>query len=203
LDSVKVTVTSTCPQSNDSFSRTASFSLHTKHSKTSKNRLPYSIKLLKSFQLRRIPSFFKDRHINHITIMFRYQPARALERLTRTTRPSTVAPRFFTTTSTRFPQKDAQDKDSLAPQSTEYSKSGSDDDAASSDAAFNPNKTSPEEAEATAEKEAGGKDNSLNTSPANQEVSEPNDPNAGGTGAPEKKQSGAGSAPKSGGSGSG
>ena len=131
--------------------------------------------------------------------MFRYQPTRALQRLTRTTRPSTLTPRFLSTTPTRFAQKDAQDKDSLKPRSTEYSKSGSDDGAASSDAAFNPDKTSPEEAEATAEREAGGKDNSLNASPGNQEVSEPNSPGVGGNGgAPDKKSSGGGSAPKSG-----
>jgi hypothetical protein len=135
--------------------------------------------------------------------MFRYQPARALQRLTRATRPSTLTPRFLSTTPTRFAQKDAQDKDSLVPRSTEYSKSGSDDAAAKSDAAFNPNKTSPEEAERTAEKEAGGKDNSMNASPGNHEISEPNSPHAGGTGAPDKKQSGGGSAPKSGGSSSG
>jgi hypothetical protein len=136
--------------------------------------------------------------------MFRIQPLRALQRLTPAARPSTFTPRFISTTPTRFAQKDAQDKDSLVPRSTEYSKSGSDDAAASSDAAFNPNKTSPEEAEATAEREQGGKDNALNASPGNKEVSEPNDPNAGGSpGAPDRKQSGGGSAPKSGGSGSG
>jgi hypothetical protein len=136
--------------------------------------------------------------------MFRYQPARAFQRLTRAARPSTPAHRFLSITPTRFAQKDAQDKDSLKPRSTEYSKSGSDDDAAASDAAFNPSKTSPEEAEATAEKEAGGKDNSLNASPGNEEISRPNDPGVGGSGgAPDKKGSGGGSAPKSGGSGSG
>jgi hypothetical protein len=107
-------------------------------------------------------------------------------------------------TPTRFAQKDAQDKDSLVPRSTEYSKSGSDDAAAQSDAAFNPNKTSPEEAEATAEGEQGGKDNALNASPSNPGISEPNSPGVGGHGgAPEKKQSGGGSAPKAGGKSSG
>jgi hypothetical protein len=133
--------------------------------------------------------------------MFRVQPTRAFQRIAR---PSTFTRRFLSTTPTRFAQKDAQDKDSLKPRSTEYSKSGSDDAAASSDAAFNPNKTSPEEAEATAEREQGGKDNSLNASPGNEEISRPNDPNVGGHGgAPKKKQSGGGSAPKSGGSRSG
>lgn len=137
--------------------------------------------------------------------MFRYQPTRALQRLTRTraTRPS-IPTRFFNTTPTRLATKDTQDKDSLQPQSTEYSKSGSDDSAAASDAAFNPNKTSPEEAEATAEKEAGGKDNSLNVSPGNEEVSRPNSAGVGGSGgAPDKKSSGGGSAPKAGGGKSG
>lgn len=134
--------------------------------------------------------------------MFRYQSARAL-RLTRTARPSTLTPRFISTTPARFAAKDSQDKDSLNPTSTEYSKSGSDDAAASSDAAFNPKKTSPEEAEATAEREAGGKDNSLNASPGNKDISEPNDPSGGGVGAPSRKGSGGGSAPKSGGGKSG
>jgi hypothetical protein len=133
--------------------------------------------------------------------MFRFQPARTLQRLARPT-PST--PRFLSTTRPRLAQKDAQDKDSLVPRSTEYSKSGSDDAAASSDAAFNPNKTSPEEAEATAEREQGGRANSLNASPGNKDISEPNAQDDGRNGgAPDKKQSGGGSAPKAGGSGSG
>jgi len=136
--------------------------------------------------------------------MFRYQPTRAIQRLTRTARPSALTPRFLSTTPARFAQKDAQDKDSLNPRSTEYSKSGSDDGAAASDAAFNPDKTSPEAAEETAEQEAGGKDNTMNVSPGNEKVSEPNSPGVGGSGgAPDKKESGGGSAPKSGGSGSG
>lgn len=43
-----------------------------------------------------------------------------------------------------YATKDTQDKDSLKPISTEYSKSGSDDAAAHDDAAFDPNQTSPE-----------------------------------------------------------
>lgn len=135
--------------------------------------------------------------------MFRYQPTRAIQRLTRSSRPATFTSRFLSSTPARFAQKDAQEKDSLVPRSTEYSKSGSDDAAAHSDAAFNPNKTSPEAAEATAEKEQGGKDNSLNASPGNHEISKPNDPNNGNGGAPDKKSSGGGSAPKAGGNQSG
>lgn len=144
-----------------------------------------------------------DAHNPH-TIMFRYQPARVLQRAKFCA--TTISPhgRFLSNTSIRAASKDSQDKDSLNPRSTEYSKSGSDDAAASSDAAFNPNKTSPEEAEATAEREAGGKKNSLNVSPGNETISEPNDPNVGGSGgAPKKDSSGGGSAPKSGGSNSG
>jgi len=55
----------------------------------------------------------------------------------------------------RFPRKDTQDKDSLKPESTEYSKSGSDDAAAQGDAAFDPSTTRPESATAQAEKESG------------------------------------------------
>lgn len=116
-------------------------------------------------------------------------------------RPVTTTPRIrcLSTTSIRAAQKDDQDKDTLKPRSNEYSKSGSDDSAAHSDAAFNPSKTSPEEAENTAEREAGGKDNSLNASPGNPDISKPNSPGVGGNGgAPDKKSSGGGSAPKNG-----
>ena len=129
--------------------------------------------------------------------MFRLQPTRALQRAPFTS--AIVRHRFLSSTSTRFAQKDAQDKDSLKPRSTEYSKSGSDDGAAHSDAAFNPSKTSPEEAEATAEREAGGKANTMNVSPGNKDISDPNSPGVGGNGgAPDKKSSGGGGAPKNG-----
>ncbi|KEQ87170.1 hypothetical protein M438DRAFT_343545 [Aureobasidium pullulans EXF-150] len=53
-------------------------------------------------------------------------------------------------------RKDAQDKDSLKPEPNEYSKSGSDDEAARvEDTAFNPNKTTPEEQHDSAESESG------------------------------------------------
>ncbi|KAF2250340.1 hypothetical protein BU26DRAFT_410949, partial [Trematosphaeria pertusa] len=106
-------------------------------------------------------------------------------------------PRFLSTTpATRYPRKDTMDKDSLNPSSSEYAKSGTDDAAAGSDAAFNPDKTSPEEAEKTAEKESGG--NSLNVSPGNQEVSKPRgDEEGGAQGSPRTSSSSKGSAPKS------
>jgi hypothetical protein len=130
--------------------------------------------------------------------MFRLQPTRVLQRAA-FARSSIVRPRFISSTITRSAQKDSQDKDSLKPRSTEYSKSGSDDGAAHSDTAFDPNQTKPETEEASVESEAGSKDNSLNASPGNPDISQPNDPNVGGSGnAPEKKQSGGGSAPKNG-----
>jgi hypothetical protein len=134
--------------------------------------------------------------------MFRYQPARSL--LQRATRTQFSQPRFLSTTRSRFAAKDTQDKDSLKPISNEYSKSGSDDEAAQSDAAFNPNKTSPESAEATAEGEAGGKANPLSVSPGNPEVSQPNDPEIGGASqGTNTKASGGGSPNKAGGNKSG
>ncbi|KAF2472511.1 uncharacterized protein BDR25DRAFT_161451, partial [Lindgomyces ingoldianus] len=89
-----------------------------------------------------------------------------------------------------YARKDTQDKDSLNPTSTEYSKSGSDDAAAASeDAAFNPNKTSPEHEKSTAGKEGDG--NPLEVSPANPEVSKPRgDTEGGAQGSPRTKPSG-------------
>jgi hypothetical protein len=133
--------------------------------------------------------------------MFRLQPTRSLARAART---QYIAPRFLSTTRPTFLQKEAQDKDSLKPTSTEYSKSGSDDAAAHTDAAFDPSKTSPEASEASAEQEAGGKDNSLNVSPGNHEVSHANDPQVGGASqGTNDKPSGAGSPNKQGGGSSG
>ena len=54
------------------------------------------------------------------------------------------------------PTKEGQDKDSLTPRSTEYSKSGGDDDsAAMSKAAFDPNETAPETESKSADAESG------------------------------------------------
>lgn len=50
-----------------------------------------------------------------------------------------------------YPRKDSQHKDSINTEATEYSKSGTDDQAArEEDAAFDPKKTSPEEEHETA-----------------------------------------------------
>lgn len=133
--------------------------------------------------------------------MFRIQPARSLARAAR---PQLAAPRFLSTSRPLFAQKGAEDKDSIKTTSNEYSKSGSDDEAAHTDAAFNPNKTSPEAAEASAEEEAGSKANSLNASPGNHEISHANDPEIGGASqGTNDKPSGAGSPNKQGGGSSG
>lgn len=58
---------------------------------------------------------------------------------------ATAARRTLTTTTARLATKETQDKDSLKPVSSEYSKSGGDDAAAHSDAAFDPSTTKPEE----------------------------------------------------------
>jgi len=66
--------------------------------------------------------------------------------------PSILSTRPFTsTTRTLYPRKDSQDKDSINRESNEYAKSGTDDQAAAQDdAAYNPNKTSPEDQKETA-----------------------------------------------------
>lgn len=133
--------------------------------------------------------------------MFRLQPTRSLARAARA---QFVQPRFLSTSRPLFARKGAEDKDSINTSSNEYSKSGSDDAAAHTDAAFDPSQTSPEAAEASAEKEAGGADNSLNVSPGNSEVSQPNDPEIGGASqGTNDKASGAGSPNKQGGGSSG
>lgn len=80
---------------------------------------------------------------------------------------------YTTTTALRIPYKDDQDRESLRPRSTENTKTGSDQEVAGADpdAAFNPDKTSPEEATRTAKK--GGPGNTLEGSGANQELSKP------------------------------
>ncbi|KAL2162017.1 hypothetical protein VTH06DRAFT_7802 [Thermothelomyces fergusii] len=68
--------------------------------------------------------------------------------------------------------KDDQDRRSLDPRRSEGTKSGSDDQVAEkTDAAFNPDKTRPEEAKESAAKGSNG--NPLEASGANQEFSRP------------------------------
>jgi len=86
------------------------------------------------------------------------------------TNPSVLSYRCFTATpSPFFPRKESQDKDSIDTRTSEYSQSGTDDDAASSNTAFNPNQTKPETERQTSAQEGGG--DSLNVSPGNSHVS--------------------------------
>ncbi|POS69541.1 hypothetical protein DHEL01_v212064 [Diaporthe helianthi] len=71
----------------------------------------------------------------------------------------------------QLPYKDDQDRESLKPKSTEGSKSGTDQEAAESSAAFDPSTTSPEAAKDKAEGEGNG--NPLEASGANQGKSKP------------------------------
>merc|ERR1712072_821448 len=97
--------------------------------------------------------------------------------------------RFHSTPAVRYAYKDDQDKDSLNPRSTEYSKSGSDNEAAQTDEAFDPSTTSPEGQQSKQEMK-GGTENPLEMSPANQQSSKARDPNEGGAiNAPDESQS--------------
>ncbi|KAF1984908.1 hypothetical protein K402DRAFT_395282 [Aulographum hederae CBS 113979] len=107
-----------------------------------------------------------------------------------------------------YPRKDSQDKDSLVPESNEYSKSGSDAAAASEDpqAAFGRDTTRPEEEMGKAKGEGGEKP--LDVSPGNPDVSHARGGTEGGAessthGKDRERTSGGGSAPKAGGGKSG
>ena len=76
---------------------------------------------------------------------------------TRARAPLIVTSRPFSQAPIRLARKDTQDKDSLKPEPTEYSKSGSDDAAAATEkAAFDPSSTRPEEEQNIAGRESGG-----------------------------------------------
>ena len=80
-------------------------------------------------------------------------PVRSLVRPSRSLQIVYAARAFTNTSRSLYPRKDSQDKDSMNTEANEYAKSGTDDDAArQSDAAFNPDKTSPEEQLETAGK---------------------------------------------------
>ncbi|KAL9606124.1 MAG: hypothetical protein Q9179_000694 [Wetmoreana sp. 5 TL-2023] len=80
-----------------------------------------------------------------------------------------------------YPRKDSQSKDSLAPEATEYSKSGTDDASAHhKDTAFDPDTTDPGHQKDKVEESTGASDNPLEVSPANHEISQPNSNTEGG-----------------------
>ncbi|KAL2174462.1 uncharacterized protein P884DRAFT_263461 [Thermothelomyces heterothallicus CBS 202.75] len=85
--------------------------------------------------------------------------------------------------------KDDQDRRSLKPRPSEGTKSGSDDQVAEkTEAAFNPNMTSPEEAKESAAKHSNG--NPLEASGANQEFSKPRAPEEAADKSDKKTKSG-------------
>ena len=90
--------------------------------------------------------------------------------------------------------KDDQDRQSLKPRRAEGTKSGTDDEVAQTDAAFNPKKTSPEEAKAS----AASNGNPLDASGANREFSKSPKPDAAVAGSGEKPKSGPGKGKKHG-----
>ena len=112
-----------------------------------------------------IPTF-----INNQTDQTKLKPTTEMQLPTTLLRRSIARPSFLptitaTTTTTRpfslsplnQARKDTQDKDSLKPEPTEYSKSGSDDAAAATEkAAFDPSSTRPEEEQNIAGRESGG-----------------------------------------------
>ncbi|KAI4126811.1 MAG: hypothetical protein LQ338_003570, partial [Usnochroma carphineum] len=80
-----------------------------------------------------------------------------------------------------YPRKGSQDKDSLQPEATEYSKSATDDEAARhEDTAFDPDVTGPGEQKDKIGAETGASNNPLEISPANHEVSKPRSNTEGG-----------------------
>lgn len=120
--------------------------------------------------LRTVPTILRSQARTSSTLFIaRQQVAIPSLRATRT---------YHETPSPRLPYKDDQDRESLKPRSTEGTKSGSDNETAQTDAAFDGSKTSPEAAHESAEKESGG--NPLDTSGANQSKSKPLGEEGGG-----------------------
>lgn len=157
-----------------------------------------------AYRLRTLPHRKSLKHRKPIINMLRTLLPRHLPR----TRPTTITlARPLSTTTPLAARKGAEDKDSLQPSRSEQSLTGTDNAAAANeDAAFNPNKTRPEEEVDTAGKNKkdnphGG--NPLDVSPGNQEVSQPKPGEGREVKGKERGPSGGGSAPKSGGGESG
>jgi len=106
--------------------------------------------------------------------------------------PFAIVRPFHLQTAYNLPRKGAEDKDSINREPTEYSKSGTDDQAAAQEeAAFDPNDTNPESEKKTAGEGNDGRSNPLDVSPANPEVSKQQSPTEGGA---EKSSSESGAA---------
>lgn len=105
----------------------------------------------------------------------------ALRHIARAPRAASVRARaYHFTAALRAPYKDTESRETLDPRRAEGTQSGRDDDvAANSDAAFNPQKTSPESASQAASTSSSPSDrgtaggNPLQASGANQELSKP------------------------------
>lgn len=135
---------------------------------------------------------------------------RSILRVPAPVRPQTLVPRqlslspaaaangFHSSPRSPLPYKDDQDRQTLKPRSTEGSKSGTDNGAAQSSAAFDPSTTSPEEAKERAEGEEYG--NPLDVSGANHSKSKPFGESGGeemkGTARQENKKSSHGHSPE-------
>ncbi|KAI0186668.1 hypothetical protein EV127DRAFT_483985 [Xylaria flabelliformis] len=118
--------------------------------------------------------------------------------------PSHTSRLLHQTAVSRIPYKDDMDRESLKPKAHEYTQSGTDDEMAAQhdDAAFNPNKTSPEAERNTAAQgaEQKSKQSPLDASPADHSFAKGGE--AKGEGGPQRaeksKSSGSGNASKAG-----
>jgi hypothetical protein len=85
-----------------------------------------------------------------------------------------TATRQYHQTGSRLAYKDDQDRETLRPRPNDGTKSGSDSDVADTGAAYDPKTTDPVEAGKSVDRESGG--NPLEASGANQEFSQPHNP---------------------------
>ncbi|CZT16540.1 uncharacterized protein RCC_02374 [Ramularia collo-cygni] len=144
---------------------------------------------------------------------------------TTTLRRNVLAPQSFALRQVAIParnfqtssiiRKEIESKDSINTESREYSKTGGDGAASqkTEDAAFNPDKTRPEEERESAKQQSGGEENDpLNVSPANPDISQARGAQEGGAmgsksetgeGSERARSSGGGSPAKRGGGKSG
>lgn len=106
---------------------------------------------------------------------------------------------FSVSACSRYPRKDSQHKDSINPEATEYSKSATDDESARQhEAAFDPDITDPQEQYKKAGEGRGDKNNPLDVSPANPEVSEHKGDRTEHSGGGERERTSGRSSPKKG-----
>lgn len=129
--------------------------------------------------------------------LFRLKAGRSVSR--GPTRFSTRLQRLHQTPPVQLPRKDSQDQDSINTEATEYSKSGTDDQAARQEqAAFDPSTTDPAKEKSKAGEGNEKTSNPLDVSPANTDISKQRPLQEGRTGnsSSERNQSGHGSPKK-------